>query len=346
MTNIKIPIDTVNLEPVVHAPVPLIPLQIGSVVIDPPIVLAPMAGVTNYAFRLMCKRAGGCGLVATEMFSAYAIKFRDPKTRSMIDWTDEERPISAQVFGGDPETVAIGAKAVQDFGADIIDINFGCPVPKVAKSGSGAVLLKDLDLAREIMIATRRVITGPLMIKTRIGWGATDVKVIDLARIAEDCGIDAITVHGRTASQGYSGEANWDIIAEVKQAVSIPVIANGDIRSPESAARAFRHIGCDGIMIGRGALGDPWIFSRIAEYLKTGIPQSEPMSVTRLEGAKLHAMLLREVYGEDRAAREMRGHLLWYLKGMPGAPQLRAMLMQSKSIEEIGEILDEARSRC
>jgi len=317
---------------------------IGNIPIDPPLVLAPMAGVTNRAFRLMCKRAGGCGLVTTEMFSAYACKFRDPGTNTMIDWTDEERPVAVQVFGGDPETVAIGAKMLADAGADIIDVNFGCPVPKVAKSGSGAVLLKNLDMAREILIAARHAVSIPLTIKTRAGYGFGEKQVLDLAKTAEICGIDAITVHGRVAAQGYSGKADWDIIAEVKESVRIPVIANGDVATGEDAAEIFERTGCDGVMIGRGALGDPWVFSRIAEYLRTGIVLPKPTVAEKLTAAKQHAVLLREILGENRAAKEMRGHLIWYIKGMLGAPRLRDRLMNTKSIEEIELILNEACS--
>lgn len=319
------------------------PLHIANIRVYPPLVLAPMAGVTNRAFRLMCKRAGGVGLVTTEMFSAYAVKFRDPGTNTMIDWIDEERPVAVQVFGGDPETVAIAAKRLQDAGADIIDLNFGCPVPKVAKSGSGAVLLRDLDRAREILIAARQAVTVPLTIKTRVGWGVGEKQVLDLARTAEICGVDAITVHGRSAAQGYSGRADWDIIAEVKASVRIPVIANGDILGPQDAKEAFERTGCDGVMIGRGALGDPWVFGRIAEYLKTGTMLPAPTVGEKLAAAAEHALLLREILGESRAAREMRGHLVWYIKGMPGAPRLRAQLMATTSIEEIEGILRQAR---
>lgn len=321
-------------------------LRISHIPISPPLVLAPMAGVTNHAFRVMCKRAGGCGLVSTEMFSAYAIKFRDPGTNSMIDWTDEERPVSAQVFGGDPETVAIGCRAMQDAGADIVDVNFGCPVPKVAKSGSGAVLLKDLGLAREILIAAREAVSVPLTIKTRIGWTMGDRAVFDLAKTAEICGIDAITVHGRSASQGYSGKADWSIMAEVKRVVGIPVIANGDVVTPEDAARCFEVTGCDGIMVGRAALGDPWVFHRIARYLESGEALPEPTVRDRLEAAGEHAVLLAGCLGEKRASKEMRGHLVHYIKGMPGAPKLRNRLMSTRSIEEIREVLDEARREC
>lgn len=322
------------------------PFKIGDVVIDPPLVLAPMAGVTNHAFRIVCKRLGGVGLVSTEMFSAYAIKFRDPRTKSMIDWTDEERPVSAQVFAGDPETVAIGAKAVQDWGADIVDVNFGCPVPKVARSGSGAALLKDVDLCREILIRTRQSLKVPLSIKCRIGWYADDRAVFDLARTAEICGVDSITIHGRTAVQGYSGTADWDIIAEVKKRVGIPVIANGDVKTPEDAARIFEQTGCDGIMIGRASLGNPWIFKRTTEYLKTGVLLPEPTEDERMLGAIEHASILAELLGPRRAARELRGHLVYYIKGMPGAPKLRARVMTTKTVEEILEVLNEARSQC
>ena len=285
-------------------------------------------------------------MVCTEMFSAYAIKFHDPRTSSMIDWVDEERPVSAQVFGGDPETVAIGVKAMQEAGADVVDVNFGCPVPKVAKSGSGAVLLKDMGLAREILVSARSAVNIPLTVKARIGWDLDDPKVLHLAAIAEQCAVDAITVHARSAKQGYSGAANWDIIAQVKKSVGIPVIGNGDVKTPQDAARMFEHTNCDAIMIARAALGDPWVFSRMSEYLATGRLLPAPPPAQRLEGAKLHAALLRELMGEDRAAREMRGHLVWYIRGMPGAAKLRARLMATASIEEIGEVLDEARGEC
>ncbi len=322
------------------------PFKIRDILIDPPLVLAPMAGVTNHAFRVMCKRAGGCGLVSTEMFSAYAIKYRDPGTASMIDWTNEERPVSVQVFGGDPETVAIGAKFLQDSGADIIDINMGCPVPKVAKSGSGAALCKDLGMAREILIAAREAVTIPLTVKTRLGWHEGMITAIDLAKTAELCGIDAISVHGRYAVQGYSGRANWDIIAEVKRSVGIPVIANGDVVTVDDAARVFELTGCDGLMIARAALGDPWVFQRISHFLETGERLAEPTIAQRLDGARLHATLLRDLLGDRRAAAEMRGHLVHYIKNAPGAAVWRNRLMMTKTVDEIVEVLNEARSQC
>ena len=235
---------------------------------------------------------------------------------------------------------------MEEWGADIIDVNFGCPVPKVAKSGSGAVLLKDLDKCREILIAARQAVKGALSIKTRIGWGADDRIILDLARTAEICGVDSITVHGRTAVQGYSGTADWDIIAEVKKRAGIPVIANGDVKVPEDAARIFEKTGCDGVMIGRAALGNPWIFPRTAEYLRTGIVPPEPTFAQRIDGAIEHCTILAELLGPDRAARELRGHLVYYMKGMPGAPKLRARVMTTRSVEEILEVLDETRGKC
>ncbi len=321
-------------------------MKIGSVDLSSPLVLAPMAGVTNHAFRVMVKRLGGCGLVCTEMFSGYAIKYKDPKTKNMIDWTEEERPVSVQVFAGDPETVAIGAKYLQDAGADIVDINFGCPVPKVVKSGSGAAVLKDPDVAREIMIAARAAVDIPLTVKTRIGWHIGEVAVLDIAKKAEICGIDAIAVHGRYAQQGYSGTADWDIIAQVKESVRIPVIANGDVRSCDDAEKVVAKTGCDGIMIGRGALGDPWVFARIARFLETGEKLPEPDARVRLDGAKEHARLLAELIGGEHAAREMRGHIVHYIKGLHGAAKFRDRLMQTKGIAEVYEVIDEARCKC
>ncbi len=317
-------------------------LVIGGISIDPPLVLAPMAGVTNHAFRVMCKRAGGCGLVSTEMFSAYAIKFRDPGTKTMIDWTEEERPVCAQVFGGDPDTVAIGAKALQDAGADLVDVNMGCPVPKVVRSGSGAALLKDLPRAKDILVAAREAVSVPLTVKMRLGWRQDEMVAVNLAQIAEKCGVDAITVHGRYATQSYSDKADWSAIAAVKRSVEIPVIANGDIATPEDALRAFEITGCDGLMIGRAARGDPWIFRRISHYLSTGEKLPEPTPVERLRAAIVHAELLCRIHGERRAAKEMRGHLVHYIKGVMGAASLRNRIMKTESMEELLQVLREA----
>ncbi|MDH7602657.1 MAG: tRNA dihydrouridine synthase DusB [Armatimonadota bacterium] len=320
-------------------------LVIGGIRIDPPLVLAPMAGVTNHAFRIMCKRAGGCGLVCTEMFSAYAIKFRDPGTKTMIDWTDEERPVCAQVFGGDPETVAIGAKALEDAGADIVDINMGCPVPKVVRSGSGAALLKDLPRAKDILVAAREAVSVPLTVKMRLGWKVGEMVAVDLAQIAEECGVNAVTVHGRFAVQTYSDRADWGAIAVVRKSVGIPVIANGDIGTPEDAVKALEITGCSGLMIGRAARGDPWIFQRISRYMTTGEKLPEPTPAERLRAAIAHAELLCRIHGERRAAKEMRGHLIHYIKGISGAAALRNRIMTTESMEELLQVLRDALAR-
>ena len=213
-------------------------LKIGNLEFDSPLVLAPMAGLTNHAYRLMCKLQGGCGLVYSEMFSAYAIKFRDPKTCSMLDWTEEEHPVSVQVFGGDPETCAVGAGFLESNYADIIDINFGCPVPKVARSGSGASILKDLSKAESIIREVRKEISCPLTVKTRLGWWIDKPTVFDFVKIAQDNGADAIAIHGRYAEQKYTGEANWDLIKQVREITKIPLIANGDVTDGVSCEKS------------------------------------------------------------------------------------------------------------
>lgn len=328
------------------SPVEIRPLLIGGVVVDPPLVLAPMAGVTNHAFRIMCKMAGGCGLVSTEMISAYALCHNHQRTRSMMDWSDGEKPVSVQIFGANPDIVAEGARIVQDAGADIIEINMGCPAAKVVKTGAGAALIKDSERAARMVASVVESVCVPVTVKMRVGWNSENVVVEDMARLCEDNGASAVTVHGRTVSQGYSGTADWNVIKRVKDLLDIPVIGNGDVRTGEDAARMFDLTGCDGVMIGRAALGDPWIFSRIAAYLYKGIEEPEPSFRKRIEGARCHLRLLSDLLGEDRAVREMRGHIAWYLKGMKGAAELRAKIMYCKSSAEIESVLDEASSKC
>ncbi len=322
------------------------PFFIGNIEIDPPIVLAPMAGVTNRAHRTMCREMGGVGLVTTEMVSVYALRMAHKRTRTMLDWKPSERPVCVQIFGAHPDAVADGAKIVEEAGADIIDINFGCPVPKVTKSGSGAALLHDLPKLEEIVKAAVGAVKVPVTVKTRRGWNSSLETALEVARIVEGSGGAAICVHGRTAVQMYTGQADWDIIRRVKESVSIPVIGNGDVRSPEDAKRLFDETGCDGVMIGRAALGNPWIFSRVHTYLETGVLVPEPDPLTRIEGARMHGHKLAGCKGEDRAVREMRGHIAWYLKGYPGAAALRSKIMEASSLEEIEQVLDEARSKC
>lgn len=318
-------------------------MLIGNVEIDPPVVLAPMAGITNRAFRVICRRFGA-GAVWTDMISSYGIQYRNPRTLDMFDWTPEERPVAVQIFGAEPGAMAIAAQTVEAAGADIIDINIGCPVPKVRKTGAGAGLIENLDIAREVMASVVRAVKIPVTIKTRKGLNDQITTAVEVARIAEDVGVSAVSIHGRTAEQHYSGTADWGIIAEAKRAVSIPVIGNGDVKSPEDARRMIDETGCDGVMIGRSSLGNPWIFRRTVHFLATGMLLPEPTYVERMEIAREHLRMIVELYGEDKGIREMRGQMAWYVKGLPGAAQFRRLLTEAVSLEDMESALAETCS--
>jgi len=316
------------------------PLQIGPITIDTPLVLAPMAGVTSHAFRLLCRKQGA-GLVVTELLSSHAIHYKNAKTFGMFDWNDAERPVSVQLFGGDPALMAEAAQVVEAAGADIVDLNMGCWVPKVAKTGAGATLLKDVCLAQSVVKAMVDAVKIPVTVKIRSGWDPSQTTGIDFARRAQDAGAQAIAVHARYANQGFTGHADWSIIRRVKDVVTIPVIGNGDVETVEDARRMFEETGCDAVMVGRAAMGNPWLFGEIAHYLETGEHRPDPTLADRVEGALFHlkTMAADPAVGEERAVKEMRGQITHYFKGFPGVSALRALLVTATSIREIEALL-------
>jgi len=320
-------------------------MKIGSLNLWPNVVLAPMAGITAHPFRVICKRHGA-GLVVTELISSHAIHYKNTKTFGMFDWTGEERPVFCQLFGGDPDTMAEAARVVVERGCDGVDINMGCWVPKVAKTGAGAALLKDLCQAEAVVRAVVNAVPEvPVTVKVRSGWDPRDVTAVRFARAAEQAGVRAITVHARFASQGFSGTADWDIIGQVKQAVgAIPVIGNGDIETPQDARRMINETGCDAVMVGRAAMGNPWLLQRIGLYLETGALLPEPSGEERIAVAREHARLQVAQMGEAHGCRELRGLLGHYFKGLPGAPRVRESLTRVTTLAEIDAILDAAQA--
>jgi len=326
-------------------PVWLDPIWIGSNRIETPLVLAPMAGVTNHAFRLLCRRHGA-GLVVTELLSSHAIHYKNAKTFGMFDWTEEERPVSVQLFGGDPALMPEAAQVVEAAGADIVDLNMGCWVPKVAKTGAGASLLKDVCLAEEVVRAMVNAVRIPVTVKVRSGWDSGHTTAIEFAQRAQDAGAKAIAVHARFASQGFTGLADWSVIRRVKDAVTIPVLGNGDIGTAGDALRMARETGCDGVMIGRAAMGNPWIFGQVKSLLETGRIPAEPTLSERIEAALTHLKTFAASphVGEDRAVREMRGQLPHYFKGFPGVARLRSEMVRLDTIAEIEDLLQRARA--
>lgn len=308
-------------------------LKIGNVELENNLILAPMAGVTNRPFRTICKEIGNPGLVCTEMASSKAMFHNDQKTKRLLNTDGEKRPISYQIFGSDVETMAFSAKYVSEF-ADIIDINMGCPAPKVVKNGDGSKLLLDLDKAEEIMKAVVQNSKVPVTLKIRKGWDKENIVAVEVARIAERAGISAITVHGRTRSEFYSGIADLEIIKKVKENVKIPVIGNGDVIDEITAKKMFEYTGVDGIMIGRGSFGNPWIFRNIIYYLQNGEKLSEPTNQEKLEVMKKHIKLAVEEKGEI-AIKELRKHIAWYTKNMKKSSEFRNSINKVETEKEL-----------
>ena len=308
-------------------------LKIGNVELENNLILAPMAGVTNRPFRTICKEIGNPGLVCTEMASSKAMFHNDQKTKRLLNTDGEKRPISYQIFGSDVETMAFSAKYVSEF-ADIIDINMGCPAPKVVKNGDGSKLLLDLDKAEEIMTAVVQNSEVPVTLKIRKGWDKENIVAVEVAKIAEKAGISAITVHGRTRSEFYTGIADLDIIKKVKENVNIPVIGNGDVIDEITAKKMFEYTGVDGIMIGRGSFGNPWIFRNIIYYLQNGEKLSEPTNQEKLEVMKEHIKLAVEEKGEI-AIKELRKHIAWYTKNMKKSSEFRNSINKVETEKEL-----------
>ncbi|HSH24548.1 MAG TPA: tRNA dihydrouridine synthase DusB [Massilibacterium sp.] len=316
-------------------------LKIGDIPIKNPVVLAPMAGVCNAAFRLTVKEFGA-GLVCAEMVSDKAVINRNEKTMDMLYIDEQEKPLSLQIFGGSKETLVEAAKFVaENTTADIIDINMGCPVPKITKCDAGARWLLDPNKIYEMVAAVTDAVDVPVTVKMRIGWDDEHIFAVENALAAEKAGAKAVTVHGRTRVQMYEGKANWDIIKQVKQAVSIPVIGNGDVATPQDAKRMLDEIGVDGVMIGRAALGDPWMIYRTVQYLETGELIAPPTPKEKVEVCMLHCDRLMKLKGEHLALLEMRKHAAWYLKGLPGNAKVRNRINEITTRDEMEKILYE-----
>ena len=297
-------------------------------------ILAPMAGVTDLPFRLLCKEQG-VGLLCMEMVSAKAIYYKNKNTEALLAIDSRERPVSLQLFGADADLISEIAKQIEDRPFDILDLNMGCPVPKVVNNGEGSALMKQPKLVEEILTKTVRAIRKPVTVKIRKGFDDETVNAVEIARIAEACGVSAVAVHGRTREQYYSGKADWDIIRQVKEAVSIPVIGNGDLVTPQDVMRMADQIGCDGFMIGRGAQGNPWIFSQMLTFLQTGVLPPKPSLNEVAKMLLRHARMQLEVKGAYTGIREIRKHAAWYTSGYRNSARLRGKINEVETYEQL-----------
>jgi tRNA-dihydrouridine synthase B len=299
-----------------------------------PLVLAPMAGITDFPFRQICREMGA-GLVFSEMVSVEALIREHRRTHGMLRTDPAERPVVFQIFGSKPASMAEAAHIVSQGEVDFIDINMGCPVPKILKSGAGSALLRDIGLAKEIMSAVVKASKVPVTVKVRLGWDARNIVAVDLALAAEALGLAAVTVHGRTKAQGFSGTADWDMIRTVKESVTIPVIGNGDVRCARDARRMLDETGCDGVMIGRASQGNPWIFREAKHYLETGVVPPLPSPADREAVMVRHLDEVARLLGEGFGVREMRKHLCWYTKGLPEGAEFRERVNHLVSVEDV-----------
>lgn len=314
-------------------------LKIGNVELENPLVLAPMAGVTDLPFRLLCKEQG-VGLICMEMVSAKAIYYRNKNTESLLEIHPEETPVSLQLFGSDADIMSEMAKKIEERPFSILDINMGCPVPKVVNNGEGSALMKNPKLVHEIVSKMSKAIEKPVTVKIRKGFDEEHVNAVEIAKIAEDAGAAAIAVHGRTREQYYSGKADWEIIARVKDAVSIPVIGNGDVTDADSALRMIAETGCDGVMIGRAVQGNPWIFREILSQINDGVRLPRPTMEEMRDTIIRHAKLQLEYKGEYTAIREMRKHVAWYTTGLPNSAKFRRHVNEMETLDGLIETVE------
>lgn len=309
-------------------------MKVGNLELKNKVFLSPMAGVTDLPFRLICKEQE-CGLLYTEMINGKALCYDDENTKKMLKIENEEHPVAVQIFGSEPDFMGRAAEIMNEYPNEILDINMGCPAPKVVKNGDGSALMKNPKLAEQVLKAVVKNSKKPVTLKIRKGWDDNSVNAVEIAKMAEACGISALAIHGRTREQYYTGKADWDIIADIKKNLNIPVIGNGDVFTIEDSINMLDKTGCDAIMIGRGAQGNPWIFKRINHYMNTGEILPEPTLNEKISTAIKHLKLAVEEHGEYVAVREMRKHIAWYLKGLRNSARLRDEINKIEDYQEV-----------